>query len=122
MLLHPARAQGMEADREKEGRGQILDPVRAAPKENGRVERDAGHQIGPTPSAPHPDRPQPRGPRNLEKWKQEFPKRLAQERIADHPRLPPFGQVGILLVVALVAGMLRMVNPKSGASGESARR
>ena len=122
VLLHPARSHGMKADGKEKGTSQIPEAGPAAEIENRDVVGDGAQKIHDGPGVPNRDRFQTGRPRQLKNWKKEQPESFAIPFVADEPRLPLAGDVGIRFVVALMSMVLEMVNAKTDRPGKQVRQ
>src|ERR1700682_5254252 len=122
VLLHPTRAHGMKADGKEKGTSQIPEAGPTAEIKNRNVVGDGAEEIRDGPGVPKRDRFQTWRPRHLKNWKQEKRKSFAVPFVADEPRLPLAGDVGVRFVVALMRVMFEMVNAETDRPGKQVRQ
>ena len=113
VLLHPARAHGMQPDGKEKRENEVTKSRPPAEVNHRRIVGDGANRIHQHPAVPHRDRLQPRRPRQLEKRKEKQPDRFAIPLVTDQARLPATRDIGVQFVVALVGVMLEMVNPEA---------
>ena|SRR5436190_13202843 len=83
VLLDPAAAEGMEANREEERHGEIGKSLRSQVEIDGCIETELNRKVQEDPSVEHMDFLQPGWPGDLKYGKEEQPKSLADCGITD---------------------------------------